>query len=159
MVTPETLLRYPFFNFLTPEQCKDLAEVAAITSFEAGEVIFQEGQVADTLYILLTGSVDLYFTVKVEYHPEQYKELYFSVVRPGELFSISTCIEPRILTSSARAAHDCRMIQIPVTALDELCQADQLLACALIEQVAKTAIERLNATRYQLAVALSPIAV
>jgi CRP-like cAMP-binding protein len=159
MVSPETLLRYPFFNFLSTEHCKALAEVATFASFEAGEVILQEGQAAEALYVLLTGSVDLYFTVEVEYHPEQYKELFFSVVRPGELFGISTCVEPRVLTSSARAAHDCRTIRIPMAALDALCKTDQQLAGALIQQVMMTAIDRLNATRFQLAVSLASVSV
>jgi CRP-like cAMP-binding protein len=155
MVTPELLHLYPFFGFLSPAQLKTLAKIAREEAFESGSIIFRENEHADWLYILVKGSVDLFFTIEVEYHPELHKELLFGVINPGELFGISALIEPYILTSSARAAKPSQIIEIEASGLLALCNEDEELAYGLIRQVAKTSIERLNATRLQLATAWS----
>lgn len=156
MVTPELLSRYPFFSFLNLDQLRKLAEIALEEDYERGTIIFQEKLPADAFYILEKGSIELFFTVEVEYHPELRKELKFRVIYPGESFGISAFIEPNVLTASARATEPSRVIKIEAAALLELCQSDDMLANALIYQVAKVAMDRLNATRLQLAAAWTP---
>jgi CRP-like cAMP-binding protein len=159
MITPELLRHYKFFNFLTPTQLKAIARITKEETFESGTNIFHENALADGLYILVKGSVDLFFTVEVKYRPELRKELLFGVVNPGEFFGISALIEPYILTSSARASKPSLVIKIDATGLLALCNKDEKLAYGLIRQVAKTSMERLNATRLQLATAWSTMRV
>jgi CRP-like cAMP-binding protein len=156
MVSPELLSRYPFFKFLSPAQLKKIAKIAKEESYKRGDILFRQNDRAEAFYILLVGSIELYFLVEVEYHPELRKELRFRVIYPGESFGISAFIEPHILTSSARAIEPSRVIQIEAAPLLEMCQKDDNLAYALIYQVAKAAMDRLNATRLQLAAAWAP---
>jgi CRP/FNR family transcriptional regulator len=156
MVTPELLSRYPFFSFLNPDQLQKIAEIAAEENHPRGEIIFHEKNPAAAFYILMKGSVELFFTVEVEYHPELRKELKFRVIYPGETFGISAFIEPHTLTASARATEPSRVVKIEAAPLLDLCQQDDELAYALIYQVAKAAMDRLNATRLQLAAAWTP---
>jgi CRP-like cAMP-binding protein len=151
MVAPELLQCYLFFGFLKPEQLKAIADISKEEACPSGALVFTEGQAAEWLYILVKGSVDLFFRIEVAFHPEQGKELLFGTIHPGELFSISALIEPHVLTSSARAAKDCRMIKINAAQLLELCEQDEDFAYGLMQQIVKATIERLNATRLQLA--------
>lgn len=155
MVAPELFHHYPFFSFLKPAQLKMIAGISKEETYPSGTVIFREKEPAEWLYILVKGSVDLYFTVEVEYHPEQRKELLFGVINPVEFFGISALIEPHLLTASARSAKDCHVIKINAASLLELCNQDDQLAYGLMKQIAKATIERLNATRLQLAIAWS----
>ncbi len=66
MISPEILRRYPFFSFLTDAQRKALAMIAEEAACEAGAVIFEEGDPASDLYLLLDGSIDLYFTPRAK---------------------------------------------------------------------------------------------
>jgi CRP/FNR family transcriptional regulator len=157
MVTPELLSRYPFFSFLKPTQLKKITKIAQEVSYTRSEIIFVEKDPADAFYILLKGSVELFFKVEVEYHPELSKELKFRVIYPGESFGISAFIEPHVLSSSARALEPSRVIKIDAAPMLEMCQQDEDLAYALIYQVAKAAMDRLNATRLQLSAAWTPI--
>ncbi len=157
MITPQLLNHYPFFSFLKLTQLKAIAKISSEESFESGAIIFREREHADGLYILVKGSVDLFFLVEVEYRPELTKELLFGTINPGELFGISTLIEPHILTSSARASKPSRVIKIQAEGLLDLCSKDENLALGLIRQVAKSSMERLNATRLQLATAWSTV--
>jgi len=156
MVSPVLLSRYPFFSFLKPAQLREIAKIAVEESYDRGAILFREKDPADAFYILLKGSVELFFTVEVEYYPELSKELKFRVIYPGESFGISAFIEPHKLTSSARSTEPCQVVKIKAAPLLDLCQQDDELASALIYQVAKAAMDRLNATRLQLAATWTP---
>jgi CRP-like cAMP-binding protein len=155
MLATELLIRYPFFDFLTLDRLRAIAGISKEETYTSGTLIFREKQRAEGLYILVKGNVDLFFTVDVEYRPELHKELLFGIINPGEFFGISALIEPHILTSSARASSLSQVIKIDAKALLALCDQDEQLAYGLIHQVAKASIERLNATRIQLAAAWS----
>jgi len=75
------------------------------------------------------------------------------VIYPGEPFGISSLIEPHIFTSTAFASQPSRVITIEADRLRELFQKDKRLAYILTHSAAKAAIERLHATRIQLAAA------
>lgn len=151
MITTELLSQYQFFKVFSPEQLKKIAQLAEDKTYQPGSLLFHEKQPAEALFILLKGGVELFYTVKVEYKPELRKELVFTVIKPGELMGISTLIEPHVYTSSARAILPSRVIKINAAQLHEWCETDYRLSTALVNQVAETAIERLNATRKQLA--------
>lgn len=153
MTTLEHLQQCKIFSVLSTNQLKLLAELAEEVTYDQGELIFRERETADALYVLVEGSVELYYTVEVEYHPELRKELPFREIHPGELSSISAFIEPYVLTATARAAKPSRMIKIHAAPLLSWCERDLDLANALMRQVAKAAIERLNTAREQLAAA------
>lgn len=155
MVPPGLLRYYPLFSVFRPEQLDSIAQVAEEISFERGELIFNEGESAEDIFILLRGSVELYFTVEVEYKPDLRKELFFDVIKPGEVFGISALIPPNELTATARASHPSRVIRINAGPLLALCESDEELAYQLMNRVAQAAIERLRSTRLQLGAVLA----
>lgn len=159
MVSPELLRRYPFFRCLDDTQQKAIAMITEEASYEAGTTLFQEGQPADTLYLLMEGSIDLYFTVGSEprgvyTYPtpvnEPVKEFFVGEINPGEPFGISALIEPYQLTASARAHSPSRVLKIEAAGLRALCEVDCRMGYGLMRQVAKAALERLHYTRVQL---------
>lgn len=157
MVTPQLLYQYPFFEFLNKTQLKAVSKIAKEAIFESGEVIFREGARANWLYILAKGSIDLYFTVEIPSRPELNKELLFGSITPGAIFGISAMVEPYLLTSSARASRTSQVIMIEAAGLLALCNKDEKLAYEFIRQVAMATMERINATRLQLATARSTV--
>jgi CRP-like cAMP-binding protein len=159
MIATTMLHPVPFFDFLSPDERKAIADIADIRNYRADEYIFREKELAKELCVLVYGSVDLFFTIEVEYHPELRKELMFSVIGSGELFGISALIEPHILTSSARASKPSQVIQIDMHGLLAFCEQNEKFAYSLMRQVAKTTIERLSATRLQLAAIWSTVRV
>jgi CRP/FNR family cyclic AMP-dependent transcriptional regulator len=153
MISPELLRRYPFFGTLSDEQLRQIAMIADEESHEAGKILLKEKAPADDLFLLIKGSVDLLFTVDEEYHPDRRKEFMVGEINPGEIFGISALIEPHQYTSSVRSDGPVQVIHIDGVALRQRCADDPRLACHLFSQVAKLALERLNATRVQLAAA------
>ncbi|MBI5828854.1 MAG: cyclic nucleotide-binding domain-containing protein [Chloroflexi bacterium] len=151
MISPEILRRYPFFSFLTDAQRKALAMIAEEAACEGGAVIFEEGDPASDLYLLLDGSVDLYFTPRVTSGHPAPGEILVGEINPGEPFGISALIEPHIFSAAARTAKPGRILKVNGPALCALCEVDCALGYALMRQLAKAALERLHFTRIQLA--------
>ena len=151
MISPELLRRYPFFAFLDDTQQKALVMISEEISVEEGTIIFQEGQPANALYLLIEGDVDLYFVPDGGNHHALREPILVGEINPGEPFGLSALIEPYALNATARVARDSRVLKIEASALRALCEVDSRLGYALMRQVARSALERLAFTRIQLA--------
>ncbi len=55
----ERLQRQEIFQFLRPEQVDLLSEASKVTKFEAGEMVYRQGERADRFYIVIKGQVSL----------------------------------------------------------------------------------------------------
>ncbi len=54
------LKKFDFFNKMTPEQLRLLIFGAERQEFASGEIIFKEGELAESAYVVLSGTVNLY---------------------------------------------------------------------------------------------------
>jgi CRP-like cAMP-binding protein len=156
MVSPELLRRYPFFSFLSHEGLREVAQAADEVACEPGDELFQTGTEADALYLLISGGVDLRYTVIDESQPELRKDFLVGTVNPGELLGISAVVEPYRYGSSAVASAPSTLLRIDAAALMSLCDEDLALAYGLQRMVAKAALERLHVTHILLAAATAP---
>ena len=147
MISPEILRSYSFFGLLSHLQYKAVAMISEEANFLAGEVIFREGQLANHIYFLLEGSVELHFTAS---HLIE-KEIFVGEINPGEPFGISSLVYPYLMTSTVSASKISRAIKIDSTSLRLLFEQDQQLGFILMTRIAQAAISRLNVTRIQLA--------
>ncbi len=147
MISAELIRRYPFFAGLDEAQQRLIASIAQENTFDSGATILEEGQSADALYLLLSGSIDLYAAMPGV--PDG--QVLVGEINPGEPFSISALIPPHILTHTVRAASRCHTIRIDATALRALCDAECHVGYTFMRQIATAAMERLHFTRVQLA--------
>lgn len=155
MISPELLRRYSFFSLLTDGQLKNLAMLSEEVRINDQEVVLEEGNPAKALYFLLEGCVDLYYTIDQNYHIDKRKQVPVGQINPGEPFGISTLIEPHIFTSTARSCGSSRFISLDIDGLKKLFEEDPQFEVLMMRRVAKAALERLDATRVQLAAAWS----
>lgn len=152
MISPELLRRYPFFGFMSDHCFKTIAMHAEEEKFKNGDVILEEGQEATALYFLMEGGVALLYD-RGGTKDQGNKELHVGDINAGEPFGISALIEPHLLTATVKATQDSRAIRIEASAIQELCMDNPEFAFKLMKKIASAAIERLNATRIQLAAA------
>jgi len=151
MTSPELLRRYPFFGLLSAKQLQSLAKIAQEVYFETGELIFEENEPADDLYFLEEGSIDLFYNIFDNHGAPLNKEIPVCSINPGEPFSISALIEPYILTASAYSSKPSRVIRFDALALRQLFEQDCQVELILMRRIVQAAMERLHATRLQLA--------
>ena len=55
----EILAESPLFDNLLPNELSMLAELFSIREYEAEQIVFNEGDVGDALYVIAKGSVDI----------------------------------------------------------------------------------------------------
>ena len=156
MISPETLRRYPFFSFMSPEQLREVAMISDESSYSKGDVLFDIGNQADVCFMLMEGAVDLHYIVVDEHEPALRKEFVVGTINPGEMLGISALIDPYEFTATAIAINDSRLLKINAISLRELSQKDSALKLGLQTMVAKATMERLYATRVLLAAATTP---
>jgi CRP/FNR family transcriptional regulator, cyclic AMP receptor protein len=151
MISPEVLRRYPFFAFLDETQLRAVAMLSEEIEVEDDALVFDSGRPAEALCLLTEGSLDMYYVVVDREDPELKKEFFLSEFSAGDVFGISALIEPYLYTGSARASAASRVVKMDGAGLRALCEVDPRMAAGLMKAVAKTAMERLNDTRVQLA--------
>ena len=151
MISPELLRRYPFFAGLTESQFKAVAMLSQESTHHKGVTIFEECDAANRLYLLMEGSIDLYYRSQEELHPTMVKEFFVGEINPGEAFGTSAIIEQNEYNATARTSVNSRLIEIDAVALRELMAQDPILANKILLQVIKTLKERVMALRVQLA--------
>ena len=153
MISPEDLRRYPFYSFMSADQLHEVAKITDEIRVKKGEILFNIGDKADALYLLMDGGIDLHYTTADDLEPAQQKEFIVGNIHPGELVGISAVIDPFQYTASAVVVNDSRLLKTDGDALRDLCKKDPKLSCGLQTMVTKATMERLHATRKQLAIA------
>jgi CRP-like cAMP-binding protein len=156
MVSPEILKRYPFYSFMDHDQLRDVAMITDEIKYKKDQVLFNTDEKADACFLLMEGSVDLHYVVVDEHDPSMRKEFVVGTINPGELLGISAFVEPHIYTATAFVVNDSRLLKMDAVALRDLCRQDLGLNLGFQTVAVKATMERLHATRVQLAAAKSP---
>jgi len=151
MVSPELLRRYPFFAGFDNTHIKAIAMVADEFSFEKDDSLYEIDKPADALFVLVDGIVEHYFIVVNSQDARLRKEFYLSDITPGEVFGLSSMIDPYKHTTTARCAREGHAIRIQTASLLTLGELDSRFAYSFMNQIAKALSEKLESTRVQLA--------
>jgi len=153
MISPELLRRYPLFGSLSEEQLQSIASIAHEIEWEAGETVFELGSQADSLYLLMEGSVNLFYRVEDKLNPDMMKDFGVGEINLGEPFGISALFEPYVLTASAVATRSSKGVRMDAQRLLQLGSYDLELGMILQRELIKAVFERLTYVRTQLAAA------
>jgi CRP-like cAMP-binding protein len=153
MISPELLRHYAFFGGLPAEHLKSLAMLAERIPASAGQTVFSAGEPAAGLYLLITGSVDLYDVITDRALPGGRREYFLDGIGPGEVFGISALVEPYTYSLTARAATDLDLVRLDGAGLRAQLNQHADLAQAVLWQTTKALAGRLRDTRVLLAAA------
>jgi len=77
----DTVTRLSHFRLLDTEQVEALASIASIRHFQAGELIFAQGDAASVFYVLLSGKIQIYKLSR------EGKEMILHLFEAGDLFA------------------------------------------------------------------------
>ncbi len=145
METIERLIaEHPFFKGLEDQYIQLVTGCASNVRFEAGQLLFREGEEANTFYIIRTGRVAL------EINAVERGSLIIDTIDPGEVLGWSWFIAPYRWRFDARAIELTRAIALDGKCLRTKCEADYHLGYELLKRVAAVMEQRLQAARLQL---------
>lgn len=100
------------FHELDPGFMNEIAKMAIEESYSSDQVIFNRGDSAENLYIMVDGHVTLFI--------EEGGSINFTVDDPGEVFGWSALVEPNVYTASARCYEDSTILRIEATSLEHV---------------------------------------
>lgn len=146
MVIPKVFKDFPFFAGLTEMELDSLANIACEFTFQSDEVIFNEGDRAFTLYLLLAGWVDIVVETNVQ---GQHRQL-VTTLTTGSIFGWSAVVEPYVYTSSAICASPVQTIGFDRIELQSLFETAPRLCYMLTMRVCQVIASRLHSTRRQM---------
>jgi CRP/FNR family transcriptional regulator len=145
MVEAQHLQSCELFDGLSEEE---LAQVAAITTHETydpGDLICIEWEVAHRLFILQKGRVQLHIQLRSSLEPSG--ELTIEEVEPGRVFGWSSLVKQRRFTASARALEPVELFAIEAQRLNALFDQNPHLGFVVAKQLAEVIASRLRHTR------------
>jgi CRP/FNR family cyclic AMP-dependent transcriptional regulator len=142
MISIKDVREADLFKGLNVKQLQRLSRLFIEGSFQAGEVIFSQGEPAEKLYILIEGMVTLGVKAKGQIDITAY-----SVNKKGEVFGLPCLIKPYQNNVSATCNKKTKVLCIQGEILRKLMKQNSNMGIEIMDKVAETYLNRLNSTR------------
>jgi CRP/FNR family transcriptional regulator, cyclic AMP receptor protein len=138
------LAEHPFLKGLDSRYLQVIVGCASNVRFDAGGLIFREGEEANQFYIIRHGRVALQI-----FAPER-GPITIDTLSPGDVLGWSWLFPPYRWHFDAKALELTRAIALDGTCLRSKCEDDHGLGYELVKRFAHVLMQRLQATRLQL---------
>jgi CRP-like cAMP-binding protein len=132
------------FQGFSQEQISRIRPLFLLLYAPAGTVIFEQGEAAENLYVLINGEV------AIRYKPDDGPEDVIAHVRPEGVVGWSAALGNPYYTSSAVCTADCQMLRVRNSDLRQLCENYPETGMLFLDRLAAMIAERLRTTHPQL---------
>ena len=135
---------YLFQNLSAP-QMDSLTAITIEEQFQKGKWLFYKDQMADNIYLVKKGAVELLIKV------QDTIEIPIAIMRPDNgCVGIGALVEPFRYTLSARCTDDSTLLAIKREDLQALMRKDHELGCIIMKNLAQKLLVRLTETRKEM---------
>ncbi len=131
------------FQELSPAQRNLLRPLFVACEYVAGDKLFEQGDPAEYLYLVLAGEV------LIHYKPDDGPTITLSRVRQGGIVGWSAALGNHAYTSEAECATDTQLLRLRGEDLRWLCHEHPDLGAYTLELLADVIAERLRSTHEQ----------
>ncbi|MBN1658248.1 MAG: cyclic nucleotide-binding domain-containing protein [Anaerolineae bacterium] len=145
MITPDNLRSCELFSSLSDSELIEISALATSETYDAGQVICSEQEVAGRLFILQEGCVQLHINVRSSVQSDE--TVTMQEVEPGRIFGWSSLVRQRQFTASARAVDRVCLIVFKADDLNALFDRDTHIGFVVMKQLAEVIASRLRRTR------------
>lgn len=137
----ELLHEYPLFSELDEKQMQAVVGVCREECFLPDAILFEEGQAAKEIFVLVEGEVEESFSageaVLTSIHP----------VGPGEIIGCPALVPPYTQTCTARSLTGIEVLAVDTAGLRELFGQDCALAVSIQQYIIKSLLKRISRLR------------
>ena len=155
----ELLGRVPLFAGLNPSQLSTVQQLLKHRTWKAKEVILREGEPGQTVYILISGTVQVSKKLALGSTGEEVeKSLVHLDAQEPVVFGEASLLENSVRSATVTAAKPCEAYEIDRADFIKLCEADPVLGCRAMRNLGQVLDSRLRKTNQdvvKLATALS----
>jgi CRP/FNR family cyclic AMP-dependent transcriptional regulator len=145
MVSVDLLCACELFAGLAVEELEQVAAISRQETYQAGDLICAEHEVADRLFILCEGRVEVHVSLRSPLEPGG--EMTIEEVEPGRVFGWSSLVKQRRFTASARALEPATVLAIEADDLNALFDRNAHAGFVIMKQLAEVIASRLRHTR------------
>ncbi len=135
--------RLPFFQDLPAEQSRMLEGLFTPCDFFSGSVLFEQGEPADFLYLVVSGEV------VIHYKPEDGAIITVARVRGGGIVGWSAALGNAFYTSTAECTNFSQLLRVRGEELRNLCIQYPELSDVVLDRLAAVIAERLRKSHEQ----------
>lgn len=128
------------FNDLRPSHNRSLRSVFYVVRESAGMMLFDQGEPARNLYLVVEGEVH------IRYKPDDGAEILVARVGPQGAVGWSAALGNPTYTSSAVCATECKLLRASREDLCKLCERDPQCAEVVLLRLAEVIAKRLRNT-------------
>ncbi|MBP6179422.1 MAG: cyclic nucleotide-binding domain-containing protein [Anaerolineales bacterium] len=146
MITTDVLSQFGMFQGLPESLLQEIADISTEVSAAKGDFVFREGEKADKLHFLLSGSIAL--RVKLTSRPESVTVSFVS--SPFQSFGWSGVVPPYHYTSSAECDEDSQLLIIPSAPFMKLLENHPESGFKIMQQITVIIADRLRNSRQAL---------
>lgn len=132
------------FQGFNPQQLEMLRPLFTFFYMPAGNVLFDQGELAECFYLLIEGEV------AIRYKPDDGPSLVVTHVHPEAVIGWSAAIGSPLYTSSAVCTGECKVLRVHSEMLREFYQNNPGTGAMLLERLSKMIEKRLNSNHPQL---------
>jgi CRP/FNR family cyclic AMP-dependent transcriptional regulator len=140
----ELLADVPAFAGMDPASLELIAGCGVNRVFQPGELLFREGDPADTFHVVREG------TVAIEVYVPPRGPMTIETLHDGDLLGWSWLVPPYRLQFDARALDTVHALTFDGACLRGKCEEDPALGYDLLKRFTAVIVERLQATRLRL---------
>ncbi len=141
MVPAEALRGRGIFAGVPDGKLERFARIGEPIVVKAGEFLFRLGDSAKWLYLIDRGKVDLSVPFHIQGAP---REIAIQTAGSGDTLAWSSLVRPHVLTMSARAVENSRLLRFSGEALGSLCHEEAETGLAVIERLTEVVGRRLQ---------------
>jgi CRP-like cAMP-binding protein len=146
MITSKLLSEFDIFENASGEALEEIAAICETVKVAAGEYVFREGEKADKLHLLISGSIAL--RVNLTSRPDSVTVSY--VGRPHQTLGWSGVVSPNHYTASAYCEEDTELIVIPSTEFQEILERYPETGYKVMLRITQIISDRLRNSRQAL---------
>ena len=125
----EYLATVSLFSHLSKEDLRRLANQSRYCSFKFGEIIINEGERDDCLYILMSGKVNVYKSYRTK------KEKRLRTLEPPAYFGEIALIDDLVRSASVVAMRDTKTLCLDKLNLDREIEKNPIIAKSLLQML------------------------
>ena len=143
-ILTETLQELTFLHGIDRRHLERIASIAQICNFAAEDVVFREGQAAESIYLVVSGKLGLELT------PASINRKQLVDVGPGEMLGWSSLVEHPTFAATAVVVEPARLVRIDGRQLRAICDEDPQFGYEFMRSTMRALAKRLLATWMQL---------
>lgn len=144
----EALGRCEFFWDFAEDLVAEVVAGSTERFYDPGEVVFEEGLKAESVYVVETGRVGLMLML-----PNGH-EIMVMDKGPAEPFGWTSLSDPGRYVATARCLRETALVEVPVSLLEEIIERDARIGVKLMRRVASAGVGWIMDLRMQLTAAL-----